>query len=506
MEEDNVNSFSGYSIKFEKNTKLEKILNKIEIKNILTFKCNECFGTIRIAHIDNDEIKIYLELDCLCSRIENVPIDDLENYFKCIEIKKYNRIKIFYNSICNYHNRKFQFYCKDCQQDICSNCIEEIHVNHGLIDLIGDNITKIIIFIKDVINKNLKSKENYNIYNDNYYKIIKLLKNLILVYEEYPCYNIYYSIIAIHYFFLGIKKHKNKLNNYNDIKVICLKEKITKKKIRFPREFNNLKNEKIFQIYLTKKGFDNLYIMIKNNINFDDLKKLELQENNITNIEPLIKKNYPKLRFLNLEKNRLKDENIPFFKYLEAPNLEFLNLGDNYFSQFEILENLEHLKKLYILYLGGNKFNNDIKKEYELKPLEKIGFSFGVFSDYTINNISKFKFENLKTLFLNGDNLHSLSFLENLNYPKLEELFLRLNDIENIEDLIKYKDNFKNLRKLNLKSNRIRDISKLEDLINSFPNLNILIISDNRIEINNKNNNKIIKNIYKKRNIKLDIY
>ena len=115
---------------------------------------------------------------------------------------------------------------------------------------------------------------------------------------------------------------------------------------------------------------------------------------------------------------------------MEAPILEYLNLFENNFSQFEILESLKHFQNLKILYIGGNKFNNDIKKEYELKPLERIGLSFGVFSDYSINYISKFKFENLKTLFLNANNLHSLSFLQNINYPKLEELFLMLNYIE----------------------------------------------------------------------------
>ena len=121
---------------------------------------------------------------------------------------------------------------------------------------------------------------------------------------------------------------------------------------------------------------------------------------------------------------------------MDAPNLDTLNLFENNFTQFDILESLKHLKKLKTLYIGGNKFNNNIKKEYELEPLERIGLSFGVFSDYSINNISKFKFENLKTLFLNANNLHSLSFLQNLNYPKLEELFLMLNYIENFDDLI----------------------------------------------------------------------
>ena len=81
-----------------------------------------------------------------------------------------------------------------------------------------------------------------------------------------------------------------------------------------------------------------------------------------------------------------------------------------------------------------------------------------------------------------------------------------LNYIENYDDLINQKDKFKNLRKINLKCNIIRDISNLENLVFSFLNLSFLIISENNIEINNANNNEIIKNINKKRNIKLEIY
>ena len=74
---------------------------------------------------------------------------------------------------------------------------------------------------------------------------MKLLKNLILVYEDFPCYNIYHSIITVNYFFLGINKIK--INNSN-INIIRVKEKIIKKKIRFPREFKNLKMRKYFKL------------------------------------------------------------------------------------------------------------------------------------------------------------------------------------------------------------------------------------------------------------------
>ena len=205
MEISNESFFSEYSkeIRCGQKIELENILNKIEKKNNLNFQCQKCFGTFRIAHIHNDESIIYLDCDCLCLRKENIQIDYIEDYFKYTEQKKYKGIKIYDNSICNYHNSKFTFFCKDCQKDICSNCIEEIHVNHGLIDLNGENITKVIQSIKEKINNYQKSNENNN---NNFSKIIKLLKHLILVYENFPCYNINYSIVAVNYFLLGNKK------------------------------------------------------------------------------------------------------------------------------------------------------------------------------------------------------------------------------------------------------------------------------------------------------------
>ena len=507
------NSCNDYLMKlqYDENKPLIKKLNSNIINNnsLLNYKCKQCFGPIMISSIFEEETIIYLICDCLCSQIENLSIDDFYKEYTTKEFEKYHRIKIFNSSICNIHiTEKLEYYCEDCKKDICSDCIGRVHINHTLKDLNGVYIRKII----NNINEIYKDKDNDN--NDNQEKeyqnnkkiIIRLLKNLTLVYNNYPCYNIYNSIINVYNFYLKEKDEKIFYDSQKDNSIIIrkLKDKIIKKKIRFPREFKkNLRNEKIISIYLVKRGFSDLNTMMKNNLDF--LEILELEENNISNLAPLINKEFPKLKLLNLEKNRLGNDNIKIIKEIEAPQLQILNLFENNFTQFNIIESVYHFESLKTLYLGANTFNENFDKQYKLPKLEMIGLSFGVFSDETINYISNIIFGNLKVLYLNSNNLHSIEFIQNLNTPNLEKFCIFSNYIEDFEPLIKYKDNFKKLSIINLKYNKIKNITNLQQLICSYPNIKEIALNENYIDINNSDVESIIKNIYKN-NIKFEIY
>ena len=462
-----------------------------------------------ISSIFEEETIIYLICDCLCSQIENLSIDDFYKEYTTEEFEKYHKKKIFNSSICNIHiTEKLEYYCEDCKKDICSDCIGRVHINHTLKDLNGAYIRKIINNIneiykdKDNDNKDNQEKE----YQNNKKIIIRLLKNLTLVYNNYPCYNIYNSILNVYNFYLKEKDENIFYDSQKDNSIIIrkLKDKIIKKKIRFPREFKkNLRNEKIISIYLVKRGFSDLNRMMKNNLDF--LEILELEENNISNLAPLINKEFPKLKLLNLEKNRLGNDNIEIISLIEAPQLQILNLFENNFTQFNIIESVYHFESLKTLYLGSNTFNENFDKQYELTKLEMIGLSFGVFSDETINYISNIKFGNLKVLYLNSNNLHSIEFIQNLNTPNLEKFCIFGNYIEDFEPLIKYKDNFKKLSIINLKYNKIKNIINLQQLICSYPNIKEIALNENYIDINNSDVERIIKNIYKN-NIKFEIY
>ena len=94
---------------------------------------------------------------------------------------------------------------------------------------------------------------------------------------------------------------------------------ITKKRIRYKREFREFKKlnsqEKIISINIIKNNFYDLEIL--SNLSAQNLEALEilrLQENNIDDIKVLSDIKFPNLKELNLAKNRLNDNCIEHLK------------------------------------------------------------------------------------------------------------------------------------------------------------------------------------------------
>ena len=71
---------------------------------------------------------------------------------------------------------------------------------------------------------------------------------------------------------------------------------------------------------------------------------------------------------------------------------------------FSIIKNISTLVELYV---GHNKFEEKFEEDEYIFPdsLEKIGLTIGVFSNESIKEIKKFKFINLKTLYIKGNSL-----------------------------------------------------------------------------------------------------
>ena len=110
---------------------------------------------------------------------------------------------------------------------------------------------------------------------------------------------------------------------------------------------------------------------------------------------------------------------------LNFNDLKSLDLSYNYFTQFNLFKSIEHFTNLKIFKIGSNEFTEDIdelmkdkKLEYKLQSIEEIDLSLGVFSEKSIKLLSKFKFEKLKILDLNSNNLISLSFIDYFNFSK----------------------------------------------------------------------------------------
>ena len=506
----------------------ENIINFVEENelNKIIYLCKKCSSPILIRKMTYyiNKKKIYMECDCLCLRRKNVTIQD---YIDEFEDKEYDKnINIVNNLKCflpknktefTFHNNEFSHYCTDCEQNLCLNCIGEIHCNHTLIIFdkkdLENLIDKIISLMNikdndDNSNRDENNEEDHK-ENDNNNEIKKFtikdidnkskkalkefLKKLNKFYSCHPCYNILQSVENIYKFCLNINIYINESSIYEPIEII------KEKKIRFPRELKNIsESNKIISIKMIERGIS----VIKRLQNYDlsSLEILCLKKNNITDISPLANKNLDNLIRLHLEENKLGDDNIEAFNQLIAPKLKFINLFGNYFTSPDIFKCLKRFKNLERFYIGNNSFNDKFDDIYDCSTIIEAGFSLGVFSEETIEKLANFKFDNLKILYLNGNNIHSLECIEELKFDKLEEIWFMNNYIETFSQLTK----FKNLKIINLKKNKIKDISRLDTFVKELPKLRKIIISNNKIDLRNMKNIEIIKNI-RKGNIQIEI-
>ena len=251
--------------------------------------------------------------------------------------------------------------------------------------------------------------------------------------------------------------------------------------------------------YIDLKGFSIGNIGLKDlcELEFDNLEKLALPSNNLSDITYLGNAKFPKLRELFLFSNKIKDINI--LEKVKFPSLTKLVLSYNDITDIKVLKNVifPSLKKLALS-------NNRIKD---------------------LNSLSEVDFSSLTELKLSGNEISDISFLDNKNncFSKLKVLFLSHNKIKNIDILEKVQ--LKNLAELKLSNNKIQDIKKLEnanfknslwlinlsnneieniDCLHDFPKLKAVYINSNNINMDNISLElkKKLKKIVKKKIIK----
>ena len=91
-------------------------------------------------------------------------------------------------------------------------------------------------------------------------------------------------------------------------------------------------------------------------------------------------------------------------------------------------------------------------------------------------------------MFLQSNDISSLSFVNNLELPNIKQFWVNSCSISDYFPLIKYKT----LEKIMIRNNCIEKIDKLIEFIKSLKNLKILDISGNYIDLNNNENEIII--------------
>jgi Leucine-rich repeat (LRR) protein len=307
-------------------------------------------------------------------------------------------------------------------------------------------------------------------------------------------------------------------------------EKIEKifddKNIKIKRQEENL--------LLNNKQINDENIKLISLIKFNNLKEINLSENEITNIEPLCNINLPYLELLNLSYNKII--NIEPLGEINSRKLQYLFIQNNQIEDFEVFFDNEYhsnFSSLSILRLEENKIKEDsdtfkkLEKKYKdivisdsyfkrLKSKYKI-----IYNEKDDKNEKKIQIINtnegdslLKDLFiiishknknritklnLKNNKIVDPSLLNRIQFDSLEELDLSGNNIKNLNFLKGMKA--KNLKYLYLDNNYINDLSPLKnyDFKNVFEDLTITLRNNNfdendpEISYIRDKNNEVIK-------------
>ena len=367
------------------------------------FFCKNCHTVPRIEIQSYESVNYY----CNCHEIRNQPISFVLNLtvFDETNFKPENFLR------CPEHNQEYAYFCKDCKENVCRNCIRKSlgHKCH-LLEIFDEHFCEIDGIITNII----KIFEN----NNDKANLKRLMKAIINDYIYFPNYSHFFTIRQC-YFFLNDPKSSN--NEISAIKYDYIKN--LEDLIDFKGNLQNIK-----KIIFTRQSIKDIsQIKFGELINLTDI---DLSHNDITNIEPLSKYKLPNLKSLNLTVNFIDDSNKEYFYKFDFPELKDLNLFGNRLTDYEIFKfnNNKNMPKLKLIFIGGNKFQfpkepiNKKEIKFDLSSVIEIGFSKSVFDKDSIMFLSCFDFKNLEIIYLQGNTLTSLNFVENLELPSIKEL------------------------------------------------------------------------------------
>ncbi|KAB2068698.1 hypothetical protein ES319_A08G049500v1 [Gossypium barbadense] len=203
------------------------------------------------------------------------------------------------------------------------------------------------------------------------------------------------------------------------------------------------------------------YLNVSLFLPFEELKSLNLSENNIADlVDNQVLNNLTKLKQLDLSGNKIESlqSSHDGERPLNLTNLEELYLDSNSFpnSLLSQLSGFSNLKSLSI-------YGNQLKGSINIKVL---------------NNLTR-----LKTLDLSDNKIESLQSLHNgerpINLTNLEELYLDSNSFTN--SLLAQLSGFSNLKSLNIRNNQLKGSINIKDL-NALSNLEELDMSNNKVK------------------------
>ena len=278
---------------------------------------------------------------------------------------------------------------------------------------------------------------------------------------------------------IGMHIGENKENNIGLLLRYAINDFINKKILEeFNKKYNlNIKDMNTKKLLINRKWIGNeglKYLCEK--MNFKELKELNLNRNNISDIKVLENKKFNKLEKLYLGINEIAN-NFNILENVIFRELKELNLSENKISDIKALENVK-FEKLRSLDLSNNKITNiNVFEKVNFKELKELNLSENKISDIKV--LEKVKLEKIEKLNLSNNELsNNINILEKANFKELKELYLYKNNISDIKVLEKVK--FEKLEKLNLGDNKISNNIKILENVN-FKGLKELYLYKNNI-------------------------
>ena len=440
-----------YNSKYADFSLFDKSISHI-LDLLVYFKCILLCFTCKTMPIIKPFDPVFQKAFVLCKCNEEGKIISYEEIMDLFLFKEEESDAIDNYIKCKKHNEAFKYYCENHEINLCEKC----YLSHKC-------------HIKYVLNfQNLK-------YEYDIEAKIKYINKILLNLDE--------SFIILKNLIFILFEQYNKFPNYNIIKNI-----------------NNF-----YWSFFIK---DEEKSQNENNQILASSKVLDFSNSHINAITFLKNKELKNLKELNLENNKLNNEQIVIFKKLKCKNLEILNLAMNYFTDYLLLTVFDNLSNLIDLDLNTNRLYENVEvlknKTIAYYSIEKLNLSNGVFSNDTIGFISSFIFKNLKNLDLSSNNLNYISFVKSINYEgeknSLEELKLCNNEIS--IDNIKNEDlEYLNRVYLNLKLVILEKDYPVEYKPKKYLRFKIICFDDKKItnylfdkfsEEENKNRTKIL--------------
>ena len=358
-------------------TKCDSIPEIISIdynKGIIEFKCKthdtqevnmreyfEQESKFLYYNVRCDEDKTKMQKEYL-SYIFNHFIDTKRNLCEnCSKGEKSMSIKINeINNICPNHIKKYIKYCQKCNIHFCSQ--DDITCRH-IIEEIKSPENKEI----DIIKKKIQMLINYKEMID--YQI-KFLNTLLMAYEKHPS-NYYNSINITNVakdlvnqddtkFYNQIENNTNdEIFNKNDREKLLSKikdlESVILNELNSKLEVNLTGKE--LEINLNGKKVENLDLELLCAIHYNNLEIMDLSNNNISNLEKIIKLNSPNLQTLILKNNKIIS--IEPLKNIKSSNLKNMDLSYNEIQNIKPIKMIiKNNKQLEIINLENNKIKD----------------------------------------------------------------------------------------------------------------------------------------------------